>query len=64
MFCHRTAIDPLPGVYLTVDLTNHNAESAILPNQQTRQESCLRSAYVVVFSKIAEDGNSGRRIVE
>ncbi len=29
--------------WLTGDLTNHNAESAILPNKQIRQESRLTS---------------------
>ncbi len=32
-------IDPSPGVWLTGDLTNHNAEAAILFDKQTRQES-------------------------
>ncbi len=34
-------IDPLPGDWLTGDLTNHNGESAILSDKQTGQESRL-----------------------
>ncbi len=36
-------IDPSQGVWLIGDLTNHNAESTILSDKQTRQESRLTS---------------------
>ncbi len=36
-------IDPSLGVWLTGDLTNHNAKSAILSDKQSRQESRLTS---------------------
>ncbi len=36
-------IDPSQGAWLTGNLTNHNAESAILSNKQTRQE------YIMMF---------------
>ncbi len=39
----KAEIHPSPGVRLTGDLTNHNAESTILSDKQISQESRLTS---------------------
>ncbi len=44
-----SSTDPSQGVWLTGDLTNHNAESVILSDKQIRQKSRLIKMSIHVY---------------